>query len=211
MHIPDGLLPLSICAVGYGATPLMLRKSFKELRKAKDFTQIIPKISMVTAAFFIGTLINIPFPPTSIHPLLVGVSGVILGVYAPLSIFISLLFQAILFKHGGITTLGVNTFIFSLPALICYWSYNKIKIRRNQNLETLKNFIIGSLSTLLSVLIYSLLMATYIPSYYNRAAELSALIFLIIAHIPLVLVEGLLFAFLLKSKKLQSVRFQNAL
>ena len=206
MHIPDGMLPLSICAIGYGATSLMLRKSFKELKKAKDFTQIIPKISMVTAAFFIGTLINIPFPPTSVHPLLVGLSGVILGVYAPLSIFISL-FQAILFKHGGITTLGVNTFIFSLPALICCWSYNKIKILRNQNLDTLKNFIIGSLSTLLSVLIYSLLMAIYIPSYYNRAAELSALIFLVIAHLPLILVEGLLFAFLLKSKKLQSVRF----
>ena len=36
------------------------------------------------------------------------------------SIFLGLILQAILFQHGGITTIGVNSVMMGLPALLVY-------------------------------------------------------------------------------------------
>jgi cobalt/nickel transport system permease protein len=82
----------------------------------------IPHIALLTAAFFVISLIHVPIPglPTSAHLLGNGLLGVLLGRRAALAIPIGLLLQAVLLQHGGLTTLGVNTCVMVLPALLAW-------------------------------------------------------------------------------------------
>src|SRR4029079_19300373 len=60
----------------------------------------IPRVALLTSAFFVVSLIHIPAGPTSAHLLLNGLVGVILGRRVCLAIPIGLLLQAV-FGHGG--------------------------------------------------------------------------------------------------------------
>src|SRR5262249_24058426 len=55
--------------------------------------------------------------PTSVHLILNGLVGVVLGRRAPLAVAVGLTLQYLLLSHGGLTTLGINTCIVALPAL----------------------------------------------------------------------------------------------
>jgi cobalt/nickel transport system permease protein len=77
----------------------------------------IPRIALMTAAFFVASLIHIRVGPTSVHLLLNGLVGVVLGRRAGLAIPLGLFLQAALLGHGGFTSLGVNACVMTAPAL----------------------------------------------------------------------------------------------
>ena len=101
MHISDGGLSTAVCAVGYAASAVGIAFAVKGTKE-----EDIPKISLMAGTFFAISLIMIPIPPSSVHPLMCGLIGIIVGRRAPLAFFPALLLQALLFQHGGITTLG---------------------------------------------------------------------------------------------------------
>jgi cobalt/nickel transport system permease protein len=78
----------------------------------------IPRIALLTAAFFVASLIHIRVGPTSVHLLLNGLVGVILGRRAGLAIPVGLALQAALLGHGGFSSLGVNACVMTFPALM---------------------------------------------------------------------------------------------
>ena len=133
MHIPDGLLPPSVCIYGYAITGGLTWFSLRQINRQPDSQQQIPKASLLTAAFFVASLIHIPIPPFSIHLVLNGMMGLILGYYAFPAILIGLLFQTIFFQHGGLSTLGINGLIMGVPSLMVYylWSLRKISFLEN--------------------------------------------------------------------------------
>ena len=47
-----------------------------------------------------------------------------LGPPAVLALLAGLFFQAVMFQHGGLSTLGVNTVVFAVPALLAYLAYS---------------------------------------------------------------------------------------
>jgi len=67
--------------------------------------------------FFVASLIHIRVYPTSVHLLLNGLVGIVLGLRAALAIPLGIFLQAVLVQHGGFTTLGVNCCDMVLPAL----------------------------------------------------------------------------------------------
>jgi len=117
MHIPDGILPLPVTGTGYAATAATAWYSIHRIRQKEDYRQDIPKASLLTAAFFVASWIHIPIPPTSVHLVLNGLLGALLGYYAFPAILIGLFFQAVMFGHGGLTTLGINAVIMGLLSL----------------------------------------------------------------------------------------------
>jgi cobalt/nickel transport system permease protein len=62
--------------------------------------------------------IRVPGAPTTTHLLLNGLLGVVLGRRALLGIPVGLLLQKMLFEHGGYYSLGVNSCVMGLPALL---------------------------------------------------------------------------------------------
>ncbi|MBI2805503.1 MAG: cobalt transporter CbiM [Planctomycetes bacterium] len=121
VHISDGVLAWPWLAAGFALAALFLWISVWRLREEE-----VPRIALLTAAFFVSSLIHIKAPPTSIHLLLTGLVGVVLGPRAALAIFVGLLLQVLLMQHGGYLTLGVNTCVMSVPALLAYFFFQAL-------------------------------------------------------------------------------------
>jgi ABC-type Co2+ transport system permease subunit len=83
----------------------------------------VPRIALLTAAFYIGSSIHVKVPLTSVHLILNALVGIVLGWRSVLAIFVGLLFQAILLGHGGYLALGVNTCIITPPALLAWLAF----------------------------------------------------------------------------------------
>ena len=198
MHIPDGILPVPITAAGYAATAATTWYSLRKIKHKEEPRQDIPKASLMTAAFFVISLIHIPIPPASVHLVLNGLMGVLLGYYAFPAILIGLFFQAVMFGHGGLTTLGVNAIIMGLPAIIAAWIF---RLRRIGNKESPRQngafgFLASVVATGSSVGIFVVILLTNIPADLNVAVEKAAIYTLAIAHLPLMAIEGAITAFL---------------
>ncbi len=112
VHISDGVLAPATLAVGFVAAALLLIPALVRIRDDE-----IPRIALLTAAFFVSSSIHVRVGPTSVHLILNALVGVILGRRAPLAIAVGLLLQVVLLGHGGYSTLGVNATVISLPGL----------------------------------------------------------------------------------------------
>ncbi|RXJ00311.1 cobalt transporter CbiM [Anaerobacillus alkaliphilus] len=193
MHVADGVLSVSV-AVGTSIAAIgLITYSLKGIKEEE-----VPKISLLTGAFFVSSLINIPIGPTSVHPLLGGFLGLVLGRRAPLGIFIGLILQATLFQHGGLSTLGANTLLMSIPALFVYWLATIFK-----NYPVFwKGFFSGFLAICGGVLLLMVLLL-FSDSRYGEGT-FSVINILLIAYLPLAFLEGVLTGF--SVKYLYSVR-----
>jgi cobalt/nickel transport system permease protein len=76
----------------------------------------IPMIALMTAAFTVASGLHVPIGPSSVHLILNGLLGVVLGRRSALAIPVGLFLQAVA-GHGGFTTLGINGCVMLLPAL----------------------------------------------------------------------------------------------
>lgn len=199
MHIPDGIIPVAVAAGGYAVTGAATWYALRQINKRKDPRADVPKAALLTAAFFVASWIHIPVPPTSVHLVLNGLLGVILGWYAFPAILIGLIFQAVMFQHGGLTTLGVNAAMMGIPALLAFGIF-RLRLLFGNSARTTPAAIFGFLgsatATALSVLIfYGLLVAT-LPANIDAATERAAIGFTSIAHVPVLLIEAVLTAML---------------
>ncbi len=114
VHISDGILSAPWQAAGFAGAAVLIALGAWRIRDEE-----IPRIALLTAAFFVASSIHVPVGNvTSVHLLLNGLVGVILGRRAGLAIAVGLLLQVALLQHGGWLTLGVNTCVMALPALL---------------------------------------------------------------------------------------------
>ncbi|MEH6473165.1 MAG: cobalt transporter CbiM [Halopseudomonas sp.] len=113
-HIPDGILSAPVLIGGAVATIAALSIATRRL----DYDKI-PQAAVLAAAFFVASLVNVPVGPSSVHLILNGLMGALLGWTAVPAILVALLMQAVFFGYGGLLVLGVNTFNIAAPALIC--------------------------------------------------------------------------------------------
>jgi cobalt/nickel transport system permease protein len=113
MHISDGILAPSVLAGGYVAAGGLAALG---LRRIED--RRYPLIGILTASFFVASLVRVPVPPTSVHLTLAPLLGVVLGIHTFPAIMIALFLQAVLLGHGGISALGVNTLIMGVPGYL---------------------------------------------------------------------------------------------
>src|SRR5205814_4022345 len=103
-----------------GAAVLALLRRASADRPLEDE---IPRAALFAAVFFVASLIHIRVGPTSVHLLLNGLVGLTLGWWACLVIPAGLVLQAALLGHGDVSTLGVNTCVLLVPALLARGLY----------------------------------------------------------------------------------------
>lgn len=195
MHIPDGILPASVCLGGYAIAGGVTWYALRQINKTSTPHEEIPKAALLAAAFFVGSSIHIPVPPASVHLVLNGLLGALLGWYAWPAILIGLFLQAMLLGHGGLTTLGVDAVMMGIPALIAAQVF-QLRHRLGRSLATnwgvgIFGFLSGAIGLGLAALIFFGLLIFTIPSDLNVAKEQTALTALMLAHIPLMFIEGL--------------------
>jgi len=187
LHLADGVLSIPVAGAAYAAAGAMLIYSARGIKEEE-----VPKVSLMTGGFFAISLISIPVGPSSIHPIMGGLLGIILGRRAPLAFFVGLLLQAILFQHGGLTTLGANTVMLALPALLVY----KLFYSMNRGSVFIKGALAGGLAIVGVVII--LVFILFLSDQRFGEGFFSVINFLILGHIPLALVEGVMTGFALQ-------------
>jgi cobalt/nickel transport system permease protein len=192
MHLPDGILPATVCAAGYATGGALTWYALRKINQQANPRARVPQAALLTAAFFVASWIHIPVPPTSVHLILNGLLGVLLGYYAVPAILIGLFFQAVMFQHGGLTTLGVNLTMMGLPALLgsCLFRLRFLFGRESRAGAGLAGFLGGAAGLGLAVLIFYGLLVTTIPATLDMRMERAAITALALAHIPVVLLEG---------------------
>jgi cobalt/nickel transport system permease protein len=128
MHIPDGYLSPSTCAVLYAGAGLGWYGALRRIRRTLT-TRMVPLISVFAAFSFVLMMFNLPLPGgTTGHALGVTIATIVLGPAGSImAISIALAIQALFFGDGGITTLGANCFNMAIVgSLVAYVTYRLI-------------------------------------------------------------------------------------
>lgn len=128
MHIPDGYLSPSVCAVMYGASVPFWAVALGKVKRAFN-TRLVPLLSAMSAFSFVIMMFNVPLPGgTTGHAVGMGVAAVVLGPWAStLAISLAIFIQAIFFGDGGITTFGANCFNMAIVGcLVAYLIYRVV-------------------------------------------------------------------------------------
>lgn len=117
MHIMEGYLPLGYC-VAWGAicVPFLVWGVISIKRLAENHRKTLLLLAMMGAYAFVLSALKIPsVTGSSSHPTGTGLGAILFGP-APMAVIgiIVLLFQAVLLAHGGLTTLGANTFSMAI-------------------------------------------------------------------------------------------------
>jgi cobalt/nickel transport system permease protein len=179
VHISDGVLPPAMLAAGFLLTALLLFFSMRGM-----LIEEIPKISLITAALFVASLVHFPVGPTSVHLIMNGLAGILLGRRAFVGVFVALTLQAVFFQHGGLTALGVNAVNIGVPALLAWQLFEHRSGLESPNREVLFGGLAGGLAVLASVLMVSLELLS-MGEAFN---EISLLV--IGANLPVILIES---------------------
>ena len=198
MHIPDGILPVHVTAAGYAVTAAATWYSVRKINQKENPRKNVPKASLLTAAFFVASWIHIPVPPTSVHLVLNGLLGAMLGYFAFPAILIGLFFQAVMFQHGGLTTLGINAVVMGVPAIIAHYIFRLRKLGNHEGRTktAVLGFLSGAAALGISVVLFVIILITNIPADIEVATEQAAIYALAIAHLPLIVIEGTINAML---------------
>ncbi len=198
MHIADGILPLAVSVAGYATTSGLTWFSLRRIRQLPDPQAGVPRAALLAAGFFVVSWIHIPIPPTSVHLLLNGLIGMLLGWYAFPAILIGLFFQAVMFQHGGLVSLGVNATMIGAPALLGHLLAQLARQRgwlapQRQFSTGVVGFVIGATTLAMSVLVF---FAVQIFSFdqIDPTLQRNALLVAVVGYLPVILIEGVLTA-----------------
>lgn len=207
MHIAEGFLPPKWAALYFVLSAPFIVIGVKHIRqKTKKNKDLKMLLAVVAAYAFILSAMKIPSVTGSCsHPTGTGLAAIIFGPFVASVVgVIVLLFQAILLAHGGITTLGANTFSMGIVGpIVSYLIYKGLK-NKNQKLAV---FLAASLGDLATYTVTSLQLALSFPAKAGGVMGAFAKFATIfsLTQIPLAIIEGLItimiFEFMIKYSK----------
>lgn len=196
MHIMEGYLPLSYCiAWGVISFPFVLM-GIRNLNKiAKENRNAMIILAMAGAYAFVLSALKLPsVTGSSSHPTGTGLVSIFFGpTIGTVVALVVLLFQAILLAHGGLTTLGANTFSMGIVGPFVTYGLYKLGERLKIN-RKLSIFVASALGNLFTYVVTSIQLAIAHPSEiggvmasFTKFASIFA-----ITQVPLAIVEGIL-------------------
>jgi len=183
MHISEGVLSGPVLLGGAGLAVAGTAIGLKRI----DYDQIMV-VAILSAAFFVASLIHVPIGPANGHLVLSGLLGVILGWGAFPSILVALVLQAVLFQFGGLTVLGLNCFTMAAPAVLCFYVFRPM-LAKTDGSRFVAAFCCGSLAMLLSTVLTAGALALSGDGFHEAAKML------FFAHLPIMVIEGIITGF----------------
>lgn len=196
MHIMEGYLPVGFCiAWGVLCIPFLAAGFFSIRNKLRENRRALTILAMSGAFIFVISSLKIPSVTGSCSHMTGTGLGAILFSPSAVSILgiIVLLFQAILLAHGGLTTLGANTFSMAIAgpflSFAVYQICLKLKVNRKVSI-----FLAAMLGDVFTYCVTSIQLAMAYPSESGGIAA-SAVKFLGVfapTQLPLAVIEGIL-------------------
>lgn len=183
MHISEGVISAPVILTAAGLTAAGTAFGLKKL----DYDRIA-QVGILSATFFVASLVHVPIGPSSVHLLMNGIVGLLLGWAAFPAILVGLALQAMFFQFGGITVLGVNTLNVAGPAVICYYIFGRF-VQKQTSIAMVAAFVCGMLSVFLTSIMVGLSLLFTEESFFEVASLVVA------AHVPVMIIEGFVTAF----------------
>ena len=190
MHISEGILTGPVLLSGAALTVAGTAIGLKKI----DYDRI-PGVAILSAGFFVASLVHVPVGPASVHLVLNGLAGLFLGWAAFPAILVGLLLQAILFQYGGFTTLGVNCLNMALPAVICYVLLGKGVRSSKVIISSAAAFLCGAGAVFLSSLMVALSL------FLSGDHFLTVAKVIVLANLPVMFIEGIVALFCVRFLK----------
>ena len=187
MHILDGVLSTPVAAATSAAAAGLTAYSLVGTKEKE-----IPKIALMAAVFYVGSLIHVNIGGSSVHLLLSGIIGLMLGRRTPVAIAISLVLQLITIHFGGVTSLGANILDVSIPAMFSAWL-----VRPFIGKSPKRDFAFGALAGALSVIITVVMVSVWLVESNTRYGygPFKAINSLMLGHIPIMIIEAVVTGF----------------
>lgn len=195
MHIMEGALPVGYCvAWGVVCIPFLLAGFFSIKKTLNTNRRALTLLAMSGAFVFVISSLKIPSVSGSCsHMTGTGLGAILFGP-AAVSILgiIVLLFQAILLAHGGLTTLGANTFSMAIAGPFVSFGLFMLfkKLNVNRKIAVFFAAFLGDLFTY-CVTAFQLAMAHNSATSFGVALKENLVIFAG-TQLPLAIVEGIL-------------------
>ena len=188
MHIAEGFLPASWCVVWGAVCVPFVAAGFLSIKKKVEMAPRAKILLAMCGAFaFVLSALKLPsFNGSCSHPTGVGLGAILFGpmTMAVLGLIV-LLFQALLLAHGGLTTLGANTFSMAIAGPIVSWLVYKL-LRKAKAPAPVAVFAAAALGDLFTYVVTSFQLGV-IDGGMARYLMVFA-----VTQIPLAVVEGLL-------------------
>jgi cobalt/nickel transport system permease protein len=179
MHISEGVLSAPVLITGGVLTAAGSVVGLKKINMDK-----VANVGIFAAAFFVASLVHVNIGPSSVHLILNGIIGLILGWAAVPAILVALLLQSVFFQFGGITALGVNTVNVALPAIICFYAFRPFLFK-----SKVVSFIASFLAGAGAVFLTSIMVGVSLVFTSESFREVSVLV--VTGHIPIMIIEGI--------------------
>jgi cobalt/nickel transport system permease protein len=179
-HIPDGVLSNPVLVAGTAVSLAGLALGLKALDPVR-----IPKVAMLSAVLFIASLVHFPAGLASVHLLLNGLAGIVLGWAVFPAMLVALLLQAVLFGFGGLMVLGVNTMNMAVPGLLAAGLFHLLW---RPDASPRRASVLGALAGGGAVLLTALMVALVL-ALSGREFETAARL-VVLTHLPVMAVEA---------------------
>ena len=196
MHIMEGYLPLSHSVVwGVVCLPFLVLGIARIRKIVETHRKTLLLLAMAGAYCFLLSALKLPsVSGSSSHPTGTGLGAILFGP-APMAVLglIVLLFQAVLLAHGGLTTLGANTFSMAIAGPFVSFGVYALcrKLHVNRKIGV---FLAAALGDLLTYVVTSIQLALAHPSatggFVGSLTEFMGIF--AVTQVPLAIVEGLL-------------------
>jgi cobalt/nickel transport system permease protein len=196
MHIMEGFLPIEH-AVGWAvaSAPFVAYGLYSVKKRIREKPEQRMLLGVAAAFTFVLSALKLPSVTGSCsHPTGTGLGAILFGpaAMAPVGLVV-LLFQALLLAHGGLTTLGANT--FSMAIVGPFAAAALFRLSRSLRLSfALSIFIAASMADLLTYITTSVQLALAFPDpvggFYASFLKFAGIF--AITQIPLAISEGLL-------------------
>ena len=185
MHISEGVLSTPVIVVSSLTLAPFIINSVRKLNH-----EDISKVALLSALFFVISTVHLPIGVTSVHFMMLGVIGIMLGWHSFTALLIALLLQALLIGFGGISSLAVNTLNTGIGAMVGFYLF---KILKNKLPQAVVSFLVGFIPILVAA------VGIAVALLFSSGEFLSVAKAALLAHLPLAVVEGVIMVFLFKT------------
>lgn len=183
MHLAEGVLNAPTLAA---SALLALGGVALGLKRLDD--RRLPLAALLGAAFFVASSVHVPIGVGSVHLILNGVAGLLLGWAAFPVIAVGLILQAALLSYGGFAVLGANTLLLAAPAVAAHYLCRPLLVAGAPRTRLLAA---GALAGAIGIAGAALIAALLLAASGGRAfAQLIAL--LVAAHAPVLVIDAVI-------------------
>ena len=179
MHIVEGVLAPEILLTGGVVAVTGTAIGLKRL----DIERI-PVTGVLSAAFFVASLIHVPMGISNAHLVLNGLAGLVLGWAVFPAVLVGLLLQSVFFGFGGLTVLGINLVNIALPGVIVFYLCRAGLYAADSRRAAIRGAAGGGGAAMLTAIGVALSLAA------NGDAFLPAAKLVAIAHLPVAGMEA---------------------